>query len=72
MQDQKNFLISSIIRMCHFCVEEAVPELKAWLKMLPYHFYAENLTEWMQSQEFLNKQKPLVCWTHLLGPELLG
>ncbi|KAG2155745.1 S-adenosyl-L-methionine-dependent methyltransferase [Suillus clintonianus] len=39
-EDQKTFRISCVIGLCHVYVRAAVPELKAWLEMSPYHFYA--------------------------------
>lgn len=102
-QDKMNFPISSIIGMCHVYVRAAVPELKEWLEMSPYHFYAcysfpsldvtswdhkhtllpkdllvcryctaENLAEWKQNQEFLEKQKPLRALDPFAGAGAFG
>lgn len=78
-QDKMDFPISSIIGMCHVYVRAAVPELKKWLEMSPYHFYAcysfpsLNVTSWDDKRTLLPKDI-LVCryctaedlaeWTH--------
>jgi DNA (cytosine-5)-methyltransferase 1 len=74
-----DFPISSIIGMCHVYVRATVPELKKWLEMSPYHFYAcysfpsLNVTSWDDKRTLLPKDI-LVCryctaedlaeWTH--------
>ncbi|KAG0703678.1 S-adenosyl-L-methionine-dependent methyltransferase, partial [Suillus ampliporus] len=65
-QDEKNFPISSIIGLCHVYVRAAVPELKEWLEMSPYHFYvcysfpSLNVASW-DHKHTLAPRDLLVC-----------
>ncbi|KAG2149402.1 S-adenosyl-L-methionine-dependent methyltransferase [Suillus cothurnatus] len=65
-QDKMNFPISSIIGMCHVYVRAAIPELKEWLEMSPYHFYvcysfpSLDVTSWDHKRTLLPKDL-LVC-----------
>ncbi|KAG1717820.1 S-adenosyl-L-methionine-dependent methyltransferase [Suillus lakei] len=65
-RDKMNFPITSIIGMCHVYVRAAVPELKDWLEMSPYHFYAcysfpsLDVTSW-DDKHTLAPRDLLVC-----------
>ncbi|KAG1742724.1 S-adenosyl-L-methionine-dependent methyltransferase [Suillus paluster] len=65
-QDEKTYPISRLIGLCHVYVRAAVPELKEWLEMSPYHFYAcysfpsLNVTSW-DHKHTLAPQDLLVC-----------